>query len=120
MKRILAGLALAFLLASPVYAARITGTVTVDQPELHYGDSVTFSVVTNAPVTIVGFQCYQGGTFVLWGGGIVHREPVYTTRPDTLSSLAYTGGAADCTATLRSYRNNHEKVLDTVDFEVLP
>src|SRR5262245_52506222 len=65
----------------------------------HYGQNYTFNVSTNAPYPFVKDDCYQGGTLVyeqtngyysgwLWG------------QTYNWSSNAWTGGAADCTATL--------------------
>jgi hypothetical protein len=62
----------------------------------HYGDQVTFAVTTTAtdrPYVLL--DCYQGGTWVSTA------QAFYTPSTSfTLASGWWTGGAADCTATL--------------------
>jgi hypothetical protein len=72
----------------------------------HYGQQVTFTVsttVTSRPY--VRLDCYQGGAYVYsqWAGFYADFAwPWLQTYP--LSNSMWTGGAADCTATL--YYNN--------------
>lgn len=100
---LLAAVALSLTLVGTVSAAKTVGTVTLDQASPTYGSAVTFSVTTNAETSLVNVACYQSGNLVLGGGGLAHHDAAYTTESTTLSSQAYTGGAADCTATLRSW-----------------
>jgi len=66
----------------------------------HYGQWVTFDVATTSTTQPwVGLKCYQNGTLVAegWNGYFVGS---LSGRNFGLYSPAWTGGAADCTATL--------------------
>jgi hypothetical protein len=66
----------------------------------HYGQHVTFNVSTTATnQPWVHLQCYQNGTLVAegWDG---YFDGSLSGRNFTLASPSWTGGAADCTATL--------------------
>jgi hypothetical protein len=115
-----AAAALSLSLVSVVSAGKISGSVTLDQPSPHYADIVTFSVKTTAPISLVNLACYQNGTLVVAAGGLAHHEAAYTSEPMGFQSQAYTSGAADCTATLRSYRNGKFTELATAQFTVVP
>lgn len=102
MKRIIAGLALALLVASPVAAGKPvpTGTITLNETDVALGDTVTFTV-TDVPKNVkrprIEVLCYQDGalvygeagsdtdTFLLGGGGSIWKDG---------------GGPADCVANL--------------------
>ena len=112
MKRILAGLALALLIAGPVMAAPKVASgslvITSDLVGVAFGDAVTFSATTD---NLKGYQyplvylaCYQSGvlvygqldlptaTFILGGGSSLwHQSP----------------GPADCSAKLYAYPGVH-------------
>ncbi len=66
----------------------------------HYGQQVTFSVSTSAtdrPYVLL--NCYQNGVWLYAAqAGFYPAYPF--SRVFTLASTAWTGGAADCTATL--------------------
>jgi hypothetical protein len=73
----------------------------------HFGDTVSFMGTTTAAHPNVELVCSQNGTVVYasLSGWYGNQTPVdsaggFTTRNMTLSSQAWTGGAADCTATL--------------------
>jgi hypothetical protein len=85
----------------------------------HYGQNYTFNVQTSAPYPFVKDECYQGGTLVYrqtngyypgWMWGQVFNW----------SSNAWTGGAADCTATLyyTDSQFNNPKNMGTLSFHV--
>jgi len=88
---------------------------------VNYGDEVTFTVsttVTDRPM--VKLYCYQDGTEVDWSSaGFFPDYPWPWARNFTLRSDYWTGGAADCTATLY-YSAGHNKfpVLATTSFHV--
>jgi hypothetical protein len=66
----------------------------------HYGQHVTFNISTTATnQPWVHLQCYQNGSMVAegWDG---YFDGSLSGRDFTLASPSWTGGAADCTATL--------------------
>jgi hypothetical protein len=86
---------------------------------LSYGDQVTFSVTSTATYYFVELDCSQSGT-------VVERETngFYVGWPwsknYTLSSTAWSGGAANCTATLYSSNSDgsNRQNLATESFSV--
>jgi hypothetical protein len=84
----------------------------------NWGDHVTFDVSTTAtdkPWVLV--NCYQSGS---WNYTQTHGFfALYPSPNFTLASAAWTGGAADCTATLYMVTaNGNEKDLASVSFHV--
>ena len=67
----------------------------------NWSDTVTFNVSTSAPEPTVELLCSQNGT-VVYGAtaGFYASYPWPWTKNMTLSSSAWQGGAADCTAKL--------------------
>jgi hypothetical protein len=66
-----------------------------------YGDQITFNVSSNAPYYFVALVCTQNGTIVeQQTNGFYVGWPWSKTY--TLTSTAWLGGAASCTATLYS------------------
>jgi hypothetical protein len=86
----------------------------------HYGQSVTFSVSTTATDRpFVLLDCYQNGAWVYTS--TVGYFPSYPwDQFFTLTSGNWTGGAANCTATLESISNKtlKETNLATLSFPV--
>jgi hypothetical protein len=80
-----------------------------------YGDSVTFSVQTDATSTpFVNLKCYQGGALVAEGwAAFSSGSPAFG-----LYSPQWTGGAADCTASLDMPSNGKWKQLASTSFHV--
>lgn len=80
----------------------------------HWGQKVTFSLVTNEPQPYVKLSCHQGGVLVSSG-----REAFYPGTLDDgvfgLWSAAWTGGAADCTADVQTGTG---AVIGTMSFHV--
>jgi len=84
-----------------------------------WGDQVTFNVDTDAYQPHLDLVCSQGGTKVY--GATTGYYDSYKwpwTQVMTLSSQMWTGGAADCTATLYYWDGRHTTVLQTLDFPV--
>jgi len=82
-----------------------------------WGDTVTFTVSTTATTEpTVSLSCSQNGA-VVYGAtsGFYDSYPWPWTKNMTLSSGAWTGGAADCTATLFPV-SDRSNVLATLTF----
>jgi len=88
--------------------------------QANWGEKVTFDVSTNATnYPFVALNCYKNTTLVLGGSaGFFPSYPWPSTQDFTLRSNVWTGGAADCTATLYSVDGGRETVLATLDFHV--
>jgi len=88
----------------------------------NWGDTVTFEVQTSATTSpYVTLKCSQGGTTVLTGtAGFWDGYAFPFERNMKLSSPSWTGGAADCTATLWSSDGKKTKTLATTNFHVNP
>jgi hypothetical protein len=87
-----------------------------NSPGVSYGDTVTFNVSTSASYPSVELDCSQGGTLVY-----AHTAGFYPSygwsRDYTLSGGMWTGGAADCTATLYyTTKNGTNSTLATLSF----
>jgi hypothetical protein len=88
--------------------------------QANWGETVTFDVSTNATnYPFVALNCYKNTTRVLSGSaGFFPSYPWPSTQDFTLRSNVWTGGAADCTATLYSVDGGNQTVLGTLDFPV--
>jgi hypothetical protein len=96
------------VLGSPTGAA-------ATQPQ--WGDQVTFNVVSDATYPSVELDCAQNGYVVY--RQIVGFYPTFGDQIFTLKSWYWTGGAADCTATLYTFAKNGTKTtLATTSFHV--
>ena len=84
----------------------------------HHGQVVTFNVSTTATSTpSVDLKCSQTGSMVLsWTAGFY--SSYQWTKDVTLSSPAWTSGAASCTATLYYSTSNKTITLATLPFQV--
>lgn len=68
-----------------------------------YGDAITFKVTTTASYPTVDLRCYQSGTLVYSANaGFYPSYPWPGEQLMPLTSPAWTGGAASCTATLNT------------------
>lgn len=125
------------LIAMPAFAAKGGGggkgggsrdagslaLVMVDETDTqaNHGDVVTFAVSTTATdKPYVNVRCYQDGAFVYdaWAGFF---PGAWFGQEFTLSSNAWTDGAADCNARLVMWGNNgRERTLTTMPFPVAP
>jgi hypothetical protein len=82
-----------------------------------FGDQVTFGVSTNVTTNPqVTLGCFQSGVAVYWLTRSFAPDSVYEAF--TLSSNAWTGGAADCTATLSYWNGKSFKDLASTSFHV--
>jgi hypothetical protein len=84
----------------------------------HYGQQVTFNVTSSATQPFVSLNCYQGGVRVASGSAGFYAGYPWS-RDFTLSSAAWVGGAADCTAALYTTRDGTRiNTLATMNFHV--
>ena len=73
----------------------------IDDGLPHYDGQVTFNVVTPTEKPMVSVSCLQGGVSVYRASaGFFPDYPWQWAQVFSLRSMAWTGGAADCTATL--------------------
>jgi hypothetical protein len=86
----------------------------------HWGQQVTFSFSTSYSTPTVSLSCYQGGALVASGSHPMYSPNIWDDPGIfTLSSLAWTSGAADCTATLNGQSNNGKPTtLASLSFHV--
>jgi hypothetical protein len=124
-------LALLGLSVAPAFAAKGGGsTITLVQLTAptsstagpSYGQAVTFDVSSNrTDQPWVHLDCYQDGSLVSSESHPMY-QPNPTNDPGTFTlggSLAWTGGTADCTATLVGYSQNwKEQALAATSFHV--
>jgi hypothetical protein len=84
----------------------------------NWSDTVTFNVSTTATSSpYVTLKCYQGGTTVLSGSAGFWDGYAFPAEQNMqLSSPSWTGGAADCTATLWSADGKKTATLATLSF----
>jgi hypothetical protein len=84
-----------------------------------YGSEVTFHVSSTSDRPFVNLRCYQNGAFVYDGWHGFFES--YVPEPNfTLTSLSWTGGAAECTARLVEWsRNGRQRTLASLDFHVV-
>jgi hypothetical protein len=91
------------------------GAAAAAQPQ--WGQQVTFDVVTNASWSSVQVECAQNGA-------AIYRQSVpypFGSLMFTLSGYWWTGGAADCTATLSAPASSGKwTTLATTAFHVNP
>lgn len=84
----------------------------------HWGQLVTFNVSTSASRPFVSLQCFQGGMLV-YSASVGYYDDYPWRKDFTLSSYAWSGGAADCTAQLYSYSSTGKKsVMGTMGIHV--
>ena len=85
----------------------------------HYGQQVTFNVSTTVSQPSVKLECFQAGVRVYYGSaGFYPEYPWPWAQTFTLSSGAWTGGAANCTATLYYFNGRSYPTLATQSFAV--
>jgi len=82
----------------------------------NWGDTITFNVSSSATYPSVEVDCSQSGVMVY--AGTVGFYPSYPwAKQFILSSTAWTGGAASCTATLYSTSaNGHRSNIASLSF----
>jgi len=86
----------------------------------HYGDTITFKVSDPATSTPhLQLQCFQSGTMVYTSvTGYYAGYPWPWTQNMTLSTAAWTGGGASCTATLYHFTARGTAYDGTLNFAV--
>ena len=86
----------------------------------HYAGQVTFNVSTTATTQpSVKLNCYQGGVLVAYSSaGFYPSYPWPWAQTFTLASGDWTGGAADCTASLYYYNGKGYTTLKAISFHV--
>jgi hypothetical protein len=86
----------------------------------HYGQDVTFDASSSSTTEPhVKLSCSQGGTVVYTAQtGYYASYPWPWTNTMTLSSGAWTGGAADCTATLYWFNGSKTVTGSVLSFPV--
>jgi len=84
----------------------------------NWGDTITFDVSTAATTEPhVDVKCRQGGVVVYSATtGYYASYPWPWTNNMTLSSQAWTGGSANCTATLQAYSGSSVSTLGSLSF----
>ena len=87
-----------------------------------YGDQVTFAFSTSTTDNPqVKLYCYQNGVWVYWNSASFSPDFPAGAKNFTLSSSYWTGGAADCTATLwYMAANGNPRSLASTSFHVNP
>ncbi|MFL5798028.1 MAG: hypothetical protein ACJ77A_08855 [Actinomycetota bacterium] len=85
----------------------------------NWGDTVTFDISTSVTsMPSVRADCYQGADLVYRHFGFFYNEPS-PSENFVLQSYVWTGGAAECTATLYYVNSKGEEVdLSTLPFHV--
>ena len=87
----------------------------------NWGDTITFSISTTATTSpYVNLSCYQGGVLVASGDSGFFAGYPWATQNMTLRSTLWSGGAADCTATLYYFGSKGKVTLATLPFHVDP
>ncbi len=102
-------------------ATRPTGTLAVNETDLHWGGQATFDVTASVTPTYVRLTAHQGDAVVMIGYTIFGYTNAYTTRPMGLSSPAWPNGGADCTAEfVQVLARGRTRTLATINFSVAP
>jgi hypothetical protein len=84
----------------------------------HWGQDITFELSTSAAEPSVNVRCYQGAAFA-YDGWAAFWAGAWFGQTLTLSSQAWPGGEADCTARLVTFGSNgRERTLATMSFHV--
>jgi len=137
MKRILAGLALALIVAAPAMAARhyngkplpamfaIAGeTIAVAPDPATFGGTVTTTVTSAHAWPVVYVHCYGNGSTVGQNPGQLLSATEAVFRDDLVFTLgptpSWSGGGADCYATLLGFEDGYYTPLAETTFAVGP
>jgi hypothetical protein len=84
----------------------------------NWGDTVHFGFTTSEPYPVVSVSCSQGGQ-VVYGDSRPYYSPNVWDDPGnfTLSSMAWTSGAADCSAQVKAARHGRVVTLMSTSFQ---
>jgi hypothetical protein len=106
-------------ISAPVVVSLATVSAATATTVPRYGDTITFDVSTTATdQAFVNLVCSQNGVLLLNGWGAFFAADT-SVKTFTLTSGAWTGGAADCTANLGMYVSSSKyKVLASSSFHV--
>ncbi len=123
MKKTIVAFFAAATLAVTAAAGAAPSSITLDQPDPHFGDLVTFTITgarTDRPW--VNVRCYRDGVLLLddWRAyfdGIISTLPHPTPLGPTGN---WTEGGGDCVARFISLDHRNEHELATTEFSVLP
>jgi hypothetical protein len=87
----------------------------------NFGEQVHFTVTTSYTYPVVSLTCSQNGT-VVYGDSRPYYWPNPFEDPGIfyLSSMSWTGGAADCTASVRVSGKNRVTTVASMTFPVEP
>lgn len=99
------------------------GSITMVAPDgtANWGDQIHFAISTSNQYPVASVSCSQGGS-VVYGAS----HPLYWPNAweddgtFTLSSQAWTGGGASCTALLKGTSHGKVVTLASTSFEVSP
>jgi len=87
----------------------------------HYGQRITFKVVTTNQYPVVSVTCSQNGTMVFGDSHPIYWPNAWADPGIcTLAPPAWTGGAADCRADLKASSRNKIVTLASTTFHVYP
>jgi hypothetical protein len=120
---LLAGTALAGKGGKPSGGGSTTGggAISLVAPDgtANYGDVIRFNISTSNLYPVVSLTCSQGGTLVYSDSRPYYQPNIWNDPGDfTLRSLAWTGGAASCTALLKGQGNRGTVTLGSTSFSV--
>lgn len=124
---VLVGISAALLIAQPVQGAKpaAPSSITIDQSDVVYGDTVTFTTTIGPRLgrntfAFIAVGCTQGSTPVF--GESINITDTLTLIDGPLA--VWDGGAASCTATLLARTATNTRVsydtLASVTFTVAP
>jgi len=94
-------------IAGPMLVTDVNGNGVVN-----HGDTVTFNVSASTATPYVDLVCSQNGGVVYSAtAGFFANYPWPWTKDMNLASQMWTGGAANCTATLYTFNSRAKKVV---------
>lgn len=99
--------------------ASASASSALSSPSPSWGDTITFNISTTATQPSVAANCFQNGALVYTHYGFFYGDPS-PSQNFVLKSSLWTGGAADCTATLyyMDAKRGKEVDLATLPFSV--
>ena len=112
------------LMAGTAFAARggssSLSLVVLDADGVaNHGNAVTFAITTSNSYPVASVTCSQGGAVVYGASGPMYQPNIWDFDGTfTLSSLAWSTGAADCTAVLKGTSHGKVVTLGSTTFHV--
>jgi hypothetical protein len=84
----------------------------------HYGQRITFNVVTSASSPFVAVNCYQGSSWV-YAASVGYFDAYPWAKEFILAATSWPGGDADCSARLYTTKDGTKTTtLATMSFHV--